>query len=368
MWTDGQSDFIELSPSDYEQSIDIGDNGGKATPFSDNYSNNDTLDVIELQTSNMEFPISPCGPPNRSCFPGKYNFQVEINSADTHKKKYMYSTVVERLYVDAGCDFPIHFRWEGAGPLWVRACAVFVEHEQAEKRVETCPNHDLTKREPGHAVTPQFITKWKNVLHSSRNDDTDGVHYCGDKSSWYSVVVRFDDAADKRSHAYRFVCKNSCPMGINRRSLAVIFTLEDLSGTVHGRQMVNVRVCACVRRDMHRDEQAALTLKREREANDPADPADPADPREQHKPPRGKRIKTEPLNPNDDDKVVELPAFKVRGVAAAILGLEAMTNMMELYKRKTTDTQLITETEKYITNVKNIINKVKNDSHTQPNP
>ncbi|XP_059053265.1 cellular tumor antigen p53-like [Achroia grisella] len=350
-WIDGPSEFIELTPSDYDQHIDLGNGDG--------YSNNDTLDIMELpkSTINTIFPISPCGPPDRACFPGEYNFHVEINSADTHKKKYLYSSKLGRLYVDAGCDFPIYFMWSGvATGLAVRACVIFLDQDQAEKRVETCPNHDLAKRDPNHIVTPEFTKKWKNVLHSSRNDDTDGVYYCGDKNSWYSTVVTFDNKTEKRSHAYRFVCKNSCPMGINRRSLAIIFTLEDYKGTVYGREMVNVRVCACPRRDLHKDEEAAHGHHRAR-TRDPQDPPGP---------PRTKKIKTEPVDPTDDDKIVEVPAFKVRGVAATIMGLETMKNMMELYRRKTTDPHNAAQTDQCISDVKNVINKIKNTSQTQP--
>ncbi|KAH9639758.1 hypothetical protein HF086_010964 [Spodoptera exigua] len=46
--------------------------------------------------------------------------------------------------------------------------------------------------------------------------------------SWYSVLVQFDRTGPEPcSHAYQFACKNSCTTGINRRAIAIIFTLED---------------------------------------------------------------------------------------------------------------------------------------------
>ncbi|KAM3959507.1 cellular tumor antigen p53-like [Aphomia sociella] len=339
MWAEGSA--FELSPPDYIQ--DYPDVDIKDDLINDSYTNNDTLDINlrpQQMTVPIEFPISPIGPPKRDCFSGKHNFQVEIHSADTHKKKYLYSSKLERLYVDASCDFPINFKWnEGPPEMLVRACVVFMDQDQAEKQVETCPNHDLSKSGPSPKEnTPEFIKKWKNVLHSSRNDDTDGVYYCGDKNTWYSTVVKFDGSCEKKSHAYRFICKNSCPMGINRRHLGIIFTLEDLCGEVCGRVQVGVRVCACPRRDMYRDE-------RER----PSECAAP--PRKRSKEPRHEL--------DGDERALELPAFKVRGVAAAVAGLDTMINMMELHKRRTNDQHMNAETEQFVQQIKNIISKLK---------
>ena len=45
----------------------------------------------------------------------------------------------------------------------------------------------------------------------------------------------------------------SCSGGLNRREVAVIFTLE-LAGNVVGRKVLPVRICTCPKRDMETDE------------------------------------------------------------------------------------------------------------------
>ena len=65
-----------------------------------------------------------------------------------------------------------------------------------------------------------------NVLRSSRELNDPNVFYSGNpqNNDWYSVVVHLPAPS---SHAYYFVCKNSCSSGINRRPLNLIFTLEN---------------------------------------------------------------------------------------------------------------------------------------------
>lgn len=53
---------------------------------------------------------------------------------------------------------------------------------------------------------------------------------------------------------YQFMCKNSCPSGMNRRAVDVIFTLEDGCGQVLGRRKLSVRVCSCPKRDKEKEE------------------------------------------------------------------------------------------------------------------
>ncbi|XP_063388502.1 cellular tumor antigen p53-like [Cydia fagiglandana] len=193
----------------------------------------ETLDIAYAMPSvpNIEdmMPVSPRGPPARTPFPGGLNFAVEINAADTNRKKYLYSHQLNRIYVDIKTNFPVQFRWdfERAGsPMFVRATTVFSDDAQSEKRVERCLQH--THESANAGVDPTIV---QNVLHSSAAAGTQGVYYCGAPGlpdSWYSVLLRFDGRPQEAySHAYQFVCKNSCSSGINRRSIDIIFTLED---------------------------------------------------------------------------------------------------------------------------------------------
>ncbi|PZC82593.1 hypothetical protein B5X24_HaOG210037 [Helicoverpa armigera] len=91
----------------------------------------------------IEFPFCPRGPPQRMSYPGELNFQVEVNSNDVHKKTFLYSHQLCRIYVDMKCNFSVQFNWDylKAPHMFVRSTVVFSDETQAEKRVERCVQH-----------------------------------------------------------------------------------------------------------------------------------------------------------------------------------------------------------------------------------
>ncbi|XP_075983688.1 p53 [Anticarsia gemmatalis] len=277
----------------------------------------ETLDVeykaLDLKTFK---PVSARGPPDSTNVSHASNFLVEVNSNDTHKKKFLYSHRLDRIYVDMNCDFSLSFNWDPArvhgADMFVRAVVVFSDAEQAQKRVERCRQHF-----PDVPTVPKEVAK--NVLHSSREFGTQGVYYCGDAEaldSWYSVVVHFNKTTlDPCTHAYKFVCKSSCASGINRRAIAIIFTLEDQFGRVYGRRQVGTKVCSCLKRDMVKDEDAEGVFKtgKKRVAGN------------QITEPKTKKIKMEARD--NDPNMVLLPNVYVEA-KAMLTGLRTMVDMM----------------------------------------
>ncbi|CAH0595515.1 unnamed protein product [Chrysodeixis includens] len=280
----------------------------------------ETMDIARHANVEVQFPYSPVGPPKRNSYPGELNFTVEVNSHDVHKKTFLYSHMLSRIYVDMKCNFSIQFNWDYriSPHMYVRSTVVFSDEPQAEKRVERCVQHCYESSKAG--IKPEIA---KNVLHSSREMDAQGVYYCGDvdvADSWYSVLVEFHRTSDEPcSHAYQFTCKNSCASGINRRAIAIIFTLEDEYGRVYGRQKVGARVCACPRRDLLKDETAEGKYKTGKKRV-PSNEIDP---------PKTKKIKMEAVT-DIDDTVYKLPSLQVVGSRAMLSGLKVMLEMMEL--------------------------------------
>lgn len=287
----------------------------------------DTTDVANL----CPVPQAHQGPPPKGDFSGDFQFEISMNGDNTHKKKYVYSHELNRIYVNISCNFSIQFKcaFNPGDKFRVRATTVFSDSGQAEKRVERCLNHSSLLCDLNRDYDEKM---WGHVLRSSREPDSGGVHYCGntgDKQSWYSVVVDFEAHEStldySHSHAYVFVCKNSCTSGINRRTIEIIFTLEDYSGQVVGRQTVGARVCSCPRRDMEKDERDYLKLgapsgQKRMATSSPTSTLAPLN----------KKVKVEFEQPHLEYAVTEIDTNVYTVPSFQIVGKETLSTMLKL--------------------------------------
>ncbi|CAH0714005.1 unnamed protein product, partial [Brenthis ino] len=271
---------------------------------------NDSLSPVDF------VPVSPTGPPCTIVYSGDSCFRVEIDGSNTQKKKFLYSKKLNCLFVNSGHNFSVNFEWDTSKvlhPVYVRATVVFSAPCDAEKRVEACYQHYASC--DGVKALPENIRH--NVLRSGREVGAPDVFYCGapaSTDSWYSVLVRFPAPS---SHAFHFVCRNSCSSGINRRPLSLVFTLESAAGNVYGRQIVGVRVCSCPKRDMCKAETAALSSSDHGLLQ--------STPAMSSTTPSSKRIK---LEESECDTLVTLPAITVPGKRVALAGLRVMRDML----------------------------------------
>ena len=48
----------------------------------------------------------------------------------------------------------------------------------------------------------------------------------------------------------QFMCLGSCPGGLARRPVSLVFSLETPGGQILGRQSLELRICTCPFRDM----------------------------------------------------------------------------------------------------------------------
>ena len=98
-----------------------------------------------------------------------------------------------------------------------------------------------------------------NINHVVRVDNPQSV-YCEDPSSGrLSVVVPYFHLDSSSSCLMKFMCLGSDPGGPNRRPLQVVFTLEDQFKNILGRDLVNIKICCCPRRDRASEERRFLT-------------------------------------------------------------------------------------------------------------
>ncbi|KAL4711881.1 hypothetical protein ACJJTC_006050 [Scirpophaga incertulas] len=164
---------------------------------------------------------------------GRLYVRATVVFSDKEQAQKRVERCLQHLHETTSCESRIaHLaRWQrsagaaAGGRLYVRATVVFSDKEQAQKRVERCLQHL-------HETTSSSLPKEvrMNVLRSSRELGTGGVAYHGAPDaadSWLSVLVECPGSGPPLQHAYKFVCKNSCATGINRRNIAIVFTLEN---------------------------------------------------------------------------------------------------------------------------------------------
>ncbi|RVE45542.1 hypothetical protein evm_009807 [Chilo suppressalis] len=298
----------------------------------------------------LEATLPLFGPPDRTPIQNNCNFKVEISSINTNRRKYLYSSLLNRIYVDMNCDFAVQFSWENIPmeKLYVRATVVFTDKDQSEKRVERCMQHRHDN------IVNESIRM--NVLRSSREVGTQGVSYHGISTradSWYSVVVELPNNGQPSLHAFKFVCKNSCSSGINRRPISIIFTLEDAFGNVYGREITGARVCSCPRRDLLKDEENEGVFRSgKKRANT-----------NQNNTSNSKKVKIEvaPTSPATlDTNILTLPQLQVVGHNVLATGLQMMVQMMaQGMSARSDDPQYVASCTACITGLEAAIEQLK---------
>ncbi|KAJ7393325.1 hypothetical protein OS493_006295 [Desmophyllum pertusum] len=193
--------------------------------------------------------------PSTSEFLGDYNFRMVL---ETQPKKvanpdWIYSVSQKKLYIKSKTPCPVRFLTTGPPPsgAFIRAMPVFRQPEHAKDVVRCCRNH--TAEHSGSPATGHFL----------RCDNQEAEYEECPQTTRHSVriplrgPVTAEDVDELGVHElFYFICNNSCG-GLNRRPIQIIFTLEDLSGSVVlGRCYVNVRVCACPGRDSKQEIEA----------------------------------------------------------------------------------------------------------------
>lgn len=188
---------------------------------------------------------------------GEYGFTVSIQDRERTTKSPMWlmSKITKKLYtnINKAVPFEINLKKRVINEhFFIRAVPVFSSPQFLRTNVNRCPNHASPTDPTNHDFPyPEHVVRADHP--GARYDNTNGR---------LSVRVPLDILQDGSGSDYtpvllRFMCLGSCVGGINRRPIAIILTLENGSGHVVGRKVVDVRVCACPTRDIRTDENAA---------------------------------------------------------------------------------------------------------------
>lgn len=179
------------------------------------------------------------------------NFRVNLPSDASDKTSWMYSDKLEKLFVKMGntCTFNVQFMASQEVTTVVRAMVVCSSPEDQHHPVSRCDNHRCSDNQDIPDDIKMHVMRCKN----------EQVSYVGNKDGKVfeerlAVLVPMEHTS-RAGITLEFVCQNSC-RNINRRATALVFTLEDQTGRILGRQMFQLKICTNIKRDKLNEENA----------------------------------------------------------------------------------------------------------------
>ncbi|XP_072035550.1 tumor protein 63-like [Amphiura filiformis] len=187
--------------------------------------------------------------PSNVNYPGDYEFMIYLGQPTPTAAKsvsWTYSNALKKLFVDKDKPCPIQFKTTKAPPAgsYIRAMPIFKKPEHIQQVVKRCPNHA--------SCVQNDLTAYHLVMSS----DPSSQYVEDPNTGRLSVIVPYNVpqvGTEYSQYLYTFKCFLSCVGGLNRRQIQVVFTLET-NGQILGRQVIDVRVCACPGRDRKGEE------------------------------------------------------------------------------------------------------------------
>ncbi|XP_054720753.1 cellular tumor antigen p53-like [Uloborus diversus] len=186
---------------------------------------------------------------------GRIEFDLDVDKCDSlpvQKKNsencftLKYSNAKNKLYVKQGERCPISFSstLKEYSDVYIRTVALF---KISSDVVHCCLQHSFSEHVSGVPEAGHFV----------RCESETAVYLCDPETNRHSVVVPLEcppAGQNATTYLYKFACLGSCVGGPNRRPLMLVFTLERRN-KVLGRQVVDLKVCACPERDRKKEEQ-----------------------------------------------------------------------------------------------------------------
>ncbi len=136
--------------------------------------------------------------------------------------------------------------------LWIRALPIYGVAGFYQEPVKRCPNHASPNDQSNQE--DMFVDKMEHLI---RVQHEAALYEEDPETKRLSVMVPVQPPTEGTSSfdvALKFMCLGSDVGGINRRPVKLIFTLEFGAGHVVGRQVVDLRICSCPKRDRQQEE------------------------------------------------------------------------------------------------------------------
>ena len=201
-----------------------------------------------LVTFNL--PTATNSHPRLENSPGLYGFSVSFSTLEERvkNKTWEWSQQLNKLYSDM--DRWVLVEFTAPAGFFIRALPVFSLPSDIRRPVKRCPSHA--------ALEDKTNKDFPFPDHLIRVEGEDAIYQEDSTSGRLSVVfpVLAQEAGSQLdSRLIKFMCLGSDPGGINRRPVKLVFTLEDGSGLVVGRQVVELRLCSNPKRDKLKEEE-----------------------------------------------------------------------------------------------------------------
>ncbi|GLV44032.1 Mms19 [Carabus blaptoides fortunei] len=261
-------------------------------------------------------PAPPQIPANVD-YAGDLDFNILISSQTASRNSWIYSDSLQKVYINMHNVLPIDVKRNFTNkPVYLRARMLFSLPQYAQEMVERCSAHIEPKN-----VDPMML---KHVLWcSNTNSIYQGNTELNEHLSVVTLLGEPQAGMETVRVNYKFMCKNSCPSGMNRRPVDVIFTLEDRLGNVLGRRKLAVRVCSCPKRDKEKEEKEYKDSKTQ-----DSRPASSHTRKRKMVPVPKLDDQEDNMNFSSDDTIIEIPSFPVIGRQTAELILTTARNRM----------------------------------------
>jgi len=228
-------------------------------------SANSPTSTVAVTTGSSDIPQTKI--PGTTVYEGDYGFRISFapQMKETKSAQWTYSLMLHKLFTRINAACPIRFQCAYKLPpsgTVLRALPIYMQPEHMCEAVVRCPVHAASPLDLDVSQQHSASQSTRPTNHLIRADHPHAEYVDADPQyGRQSVSVPFEAPAVGTQWStvlYRYMCNSSCAGGMNRRPIQTVFTLETPTGEVIGRQVVEVRICACPGRDSKVEERNVM--------------------------------------------------------------------------------------------------------------